>query len=128
MLLGLIAYVWVGLGLLSNSILVMPIQPMVAIGPGYVIAIGAALTIAGLIVARRPRAGSPEEAQPTWNAVSAALFVIGLLVLLPSGLCSAFVIAESGGRAFAFALIFGGVPIAIGATLVAIGLGIRRGD
>ena len=128
LVLGLIAHVWVGGGYVSSDIWTIPIHPIAAIGPGYVMATGAVLTVAGFIVARRPRAASPEETRPAWSVVSAALFVIGLLVLIPSGLCSAFAIAESGGRLLIFVLIYGGVPIAIGATLAGIGLGIRRSD
>ena len=125
---GLIAHVWLGGGYVSSDIWTIPIHPIAEIGPGYVMATGAVLAIAGFAVARRPHAASSEETRPAWTFVSAALFVIGLLVLVPSGLCSAFAMAESGGRLLTFVLIFGGVPIAIGAILVAVGLGIRRSD
>lgn len=59
------------------------------------------------------------------------MFVIGLLILIPSGLCTAVL---GGSRATAdistvFAiLIFGGIPMALGAALVYAGLNSRRRD
>ncbi len=59
-----------------------------------------------------------------------ALIVIGLLMLVPCGLCTgAFVIGglTGGGLELAgMALIIGFIPIAIGAALLTIGLRIRR--
>jgi hypothetical protein len=39
----------------------------------------------------------PQQGKPRWNAISIALFVIGLLILVPSGLCTALI-----GVPFAF--------------------------
>jgi hypothetical protein len=128
--LGLLAHMWMGRSnIMPSDILELPIQAISAIGAGWVMAAGVALAIAGFMLARRKRAASQEEeAPPRWNIVSAALFVIGLLVIVPSGLCSGVLLVSSGGGLFIFALIYGGVPIAIGATLVAIGLTTRRSD
>jgi hypothetical protein len=128
--LGLLAQVWRGDSSLSfTGMLLMPIEALATIGPSYVMASGAVLMIASFVLARRKLTPlEEEEAPPDWTIVSAALFVIGLLVVVPSGLCTGIMIVSSGGGLFTFALILGGVPIAIGATLVAIGLSTRRSD
>jgi hypothetical protein len=62
------------------------------------------------------------QAKPRWTAVSIALFVIGLLILVPSGLCTALVgiltLVEGDPSGIVLALMFGGVPMAVGAALV----------
>jgi hypothetical protein len=61
-----------------------------------------------------------------WTGASIALFVLGLLILLPSGLCTAIFgaasLIEGLGTADLSALfavlLTGGIPAAIGAALV----------
>ena len=78
---------------------------------------------------------SPPQDKPRWTIVSVALLVIGLLILLPSGLCTAFVglplafggFASDGEMVFNI-LMLGIVPMALGAALVYAGLKSRRRD
>jgi hypothetical protein len=78
----------------------------------------------------------PQQCKPRWTFVSVALFVIGLLILIPSGLCTAliglpFAFSSLGGADSQMAsmiLIFGVVPMALGAALVYAGLQSRRRD
>ena len=79
----------------------------------------------------------PTQRKPRWTGESIALFVIGLLLLVPSGLCTTLV-----GLPFAFSgnfyatdaglirvfLVFGFILIALGASLVYAGLKSRRRD
>jgi hypothetical protein len=87
-----------------------------------------------------------ERAERRWTVVSVALFVVGLLILLPSGLCTGLALLSmigsvaglTGlglspiGAANAFfgsltiILMFGGVPMALGAMLMYSGLKARR--
>jgi len=75
----------------------------------------------------------PQQGKPRWNAISIALFVIGLLILVPSGLCTALI-----GVPFAFGgfaagdaqmmfniLMLGVVPMALVALLVWAGIKAR---
>lgn len=86
------------------------------------------------------------RSKPRWTGVSIALFVIGLLILVPSGLCSGMVLLSMLGSLPGYpapgigpdhalslffgnlyiVLIFGGVPMALGAVLVYSGLKSRR--
>ena len=79
-----------------------------------------------------PQAAPPEPPRPHWSFVSVALFVVGLLILIPSGLCTAFFGAMSlGGGDPSFlgmVLLVGALPIAIGLGLVYAGLNTRRRD
>jgi hypothetical protein len=69
-----------------------------------------------------------------WTFISVALFVIGLLILVPAGLCTLtlgtlFLMDPSDAAAFFGAvLVFGGVPMALGALLVWAGLKARTRD
>ena len=77
---------------------------------------------------------SPERGKPRWTVVSIALFVIGLLILVPSGLCTALIglpfafggFADGDSRMMFNILMLGGVPMALGAVLVYAGLKSRR--
>ena len=66
--------------------------------------------------------------KPRWTLTSIALFVIGLLILVPAGLCTLFLgtlflMDPSDASGFVGAiLVFGGVPIALGAMLIWAGL------
>jgi hypothetical protein len=79
---------------------------------------------------------SPPETKPLrWTGLAIALFVIGLLILVPSGLCTGlgllFALSPDGLAApsmFALVVTFGGVPMALGAVLVYAGLKSRRRD
>ena len=83
-----------------------------------------------------------------WTFVSVALFVIGLLILVPSGLCTGLALLSLIGSVAGFTglglgpigaanaffgsvtiiLMFGGVPMALGALLMYSGLKARRRD
>jgi hypothetical protein len=70
-----------------------------------------------------------------WTFISISLFVIGLLILVPSGLCTAFVGLPLAFGGFASdsemmfnILMLGIVPMALGAALVYAGLKSRRRD
>ena len=79
---------------------------------------------------------APEPPPRRRGAAAIALIVVGLLILIPSGLCtSAFVImglvtmfSEPGDSTSSFmeALVFGGPFILVGAALLALGLRGRR--
>ena len=75
------------------------------------------------------------QGPPRWTLISIALFIIGLLILVPASLCtlfvgSLFVTDPSGADASSFGavLVFGGIPIALGALLVWAGLKARARD
>jgi len=77
----------------------------------------------------------PQQSKPRWNAVSIAIFVIGLLILIPSGLCTGlgllFALSPYGiadRSMVGLILTIGGLPILIGAALVYAGLKSRRHD
>ena len=67
-----------------------------------------------------------------WTFISIALFVIGLLILVPAGLCTLTLGAlfltdpSDAGAFFGAVLVFGGVPMALGALLVWAGLKARE--
>jgi hypothetical protein len=76
--------------------------------------------------------------RPRWTFISVALFILGLLILVPSGLCTAvfggMILVEPGGSAgellsiVLMVLMFGVVPMAVGALLVWAGLKARPRD
>jgi hypothetical protein len=74
----------------------------------------------------------PQPARPHWTFISVALFVIGLLILIPSGLCTAVLgVMSLGGGDPSFlgiVLLVGVLPMAIGLGLVYAGLNTRRRD
>jgi hypothetical protein len=89
-----------------------------------------------------------ERGERRWTFVSVALFVIGLLILIPSGLCTGLALLSMIGSVAGFTglglspigaanaffgsltiiLMFGGVPMALGALLMYSGLKARRRD
>jgi len=73
--------------------------------------------------------GAPNDGQPRWTFISLALFVLGLLILIPSGLCTAigsfFSLTEGDPSFILLVLMFGALPIAGGAVLVWAGLKAR---
>ena len=74
----------------------------------------------------------PENRRPRWTFISVALFVLGLLILIPSGLCTAllgvFTLAEGDPSGILLLLMFGGIPMAVGALLTWAGLNARQRD
>jgi hypothetical protein len=76
----------------------------------------------------------PARKNPRWPAIGIALFVIGLLIVVPSGLCTALgmavVLSQGMGdiSMLGVVLTFGGVPMALGAVLVYAGWKSRRRD
>jgi hypothetical protein len=79
---------------------------------------------------------SAQQNKSRWTVISIALFVIGLLILVPSGLCTALVgipfafggFAAGDSRMMFNILMLGIVPMALGAALVYAGLKSRRRD
>jgi predicted lipid-binding transport protein (Tim44 family) len=76
-----------------------------------------------------PPAASPSGQRRQWGALSVTLIVIGLLILIPSGLCTGifgigalydmFTSSSSEGMSILMeALVIGGIPLAIGGILV----------
>ena len=78
-----------------------------------------------------PDPGAPVARKPHWSALAIVLLVIGLLILVPSGLCTAaFGIgallgaivqplqAVSALGSLLMILVVGGIPVGIGAALV----------
>ena len=59
---------------------------------------------------------SPQP-KPSWPGASLRLFIVGLLILVPSGLCTALFIIGYPPAGFFF-LLFGAVPMGAGALLV----------
>ena len=77
----------------------------------------------------------PRAPKPRWTFGAVALFVLGMLILVPSGLCtgvvgilSLFDSSSGFGEFLAIVLPFAGPPMAIGAALVYAGLKLRRPD
>ena len=66
-----------------------------------------------------------------WTAGGIALFAIGLLIAIPSGLCTMVLglpIMFSTPNDLPMVLLFGGLPFVIGFALILIGLNLRRRD
>jgi hypothetical protein len=82
----------------------------------------------------------PRPGKYRWTGISIALFVIGLLILVPAGLCTVLVggfsLIEGVSQgdfatlmsSLGIVLIVGGLPTAVGAVLVWAGLKARRRD
>jgi hypothetical protein len=70
--------------------------------------------------------------KPHWTAVSVVLFVIGLLILVPSGLCTTIfgvgALVDADSEFLYMAVVIGGIPSLIGAALVIAGLKARHRD
>ncbi|HEY4114251.1 MAG TPA: hypothetical protein VGM17_09345 [Rhizomicrobium sp.] len=75
--------------------------------------------------------------QPRWGVISVALMVIGLLILVPSGLCTGlmglgalFSVFTGNVRdatsTLAMVAVVGGIPVVIGGVLVFAALKLRR--
>ncbi len=79
-----------------------------------------------------------QTSRPRWTFISVALFILGLLILVPSGLCTVvfggMILIEPDGSPGELlsiglmVLMFGVVPMAVGALLVWAGLKARPRD
>jgi hypothetical protein len=67
----------------------------------------------------------PPQKKPSWPGASLALFILGLCILVPSGLCTAVAIAAYPLGVLVF-LLFGGIPMAMGGALIWGALRARR--
>jgi hypothetical protein len=68
----------------------------------------------------------PLPKKPSWPGASLALFILGLCILVPSGLCTAIAIMVYPLGVLVF-LMFGGIPMAMGGALIWGALRARRG-
>ena len=109
---------------------------ILAVG-GVPIGAGAALIYAALKIRPRtdqaPAHATPREKAPRWTGISIAFFVVGLLILVPSGLCTALLgvatLIEDADPSGALAvLLYGALPLALGAALVYAGFKMRQRD
>ena len=73
------------------------------------------------------QATPPQQGKPRWTGVAIALFVIGLVILLTTGLCTLIAIAVYPLGILVY-LLLGGVPMAMGGVLVWGALKARRRD
>lgn len=69
--------------------------------------------------------------QPRWTGSAIALVLIGFLILIPSGLCTAVfglgdLMGSGGGYMLVLALIVGGPFVVLGIALIRSGLRERR--
>jgi hypothetical protein len=85
-----------------------------------------------------PNAALAAPRKPHWSALAVVLLVIGLLILIPSGLCTGIfgfgalldMFTSSSSEGFSIlleALLLGGIPVAIGGALVYAAFRVRRG-
>ena len=79
----------------------------------------------------------PRPPPSRWGPLSATLLAIGLLILIPSGLCTGLFgvgaivdmltsSSSDGMSVLSMAVVVGGIPIAIGAVLVAVAFAARK--
>lgn len=72
----------------------------------------------------------PPGQKPRWNLISIALFVIGLLILIPTGLCVALAgilaIGDNDLSAIPSILLFAALPVAVGGAIIYAALKERR--
>ncbi|HTK80336.1 MAG TPA: hypothetical protein VL286_07835 [Rhizomicrobium sp.] len=84
-----------------------------------------------------PNVAAAAPRKPHWSALAVVLLVIGLLILIPSGLCTGIfgigalydAVTSSSSEGFSIlleALMFGAIPIAIGAALVYAAFKVRK--
>lgn len=64
-----------------------------------------------------PQQNPPSQNKPSWPGASLALFILGLCILVPAGLCTGTAIVIYPPAILVF-LMLGGVPMAIGAALI----------
>lgn len=72
-----------------------------------------------------PQQNPPSQNKPSWPGASLALFILGLCILVPAGLCTGTAIVIYPPAVLVF-LMLGGVPTAIGAALIWGALRARR--
>jgi hypothetical protein len=78
----------------------------------------------------------PPRTRPRWTVISIALLILGLLILIPSGLCTALLggsiivegLPNGDLSGIPIVLLYGGPPIAVGAALVWAAFKARRRD
>ena len=79
----------------------------------------------------------PDQPRTHWTALSLVIFVVGLLILIPSGLCTGLFglgYLFSGGNLdetlsmLTTVAMVGGIPMLIGFFMVRAGLALRRKD
>jgi hypothetical protein len=85
-----------------------------------------------------PAAGPPVSARkPHWTALAITLLVIGLLIAIPSGLCTGVFgvgaiydmmtsSSSEGASILMMALMVGGIPLVVGIGLVAVAFSLRK--
>ena len=59
----------------------------------------------------------PQQKQPSWPGASLALFILGLCILMPAGMCTVVAIAIYPPM-IVVALMLGGIPAAMGGALI----------
>jgi len=59
----------------------------------------------------------PQQNQPSWPGASLALFILGLCILVPCGLCTVVAIVIYPPM-IVVALMLGGIPAAMGGALI----------
>ncbi len=75
--------------------------------------------------------------QPHWTALAITLLVIGLLIAIPSGLCTGVFgvgaiydmmtsSSSEGANILMMALMVGGIPLVVGIGLVAVAFSLRK--
>ena len=85
-----------------------------------------------------PPRPSPAGPKRRWGALAVTLLAIGLLILIPSGLCTGILgvgaiyemitepASSDGMSVLSAALMVGGIPIAIGVVLVLVAFAARK--
>ena len=112
------------------------ISLLVLLIAGVPAAAGAALIYAGFKLRKLPavpQGAPPGVNRPRWTGPTIAMFILGLLILVPAGLCTVSWVGVSGMANGGFfplplALLYGGVPMAVGAALVWAALQLRWRD
>jgi len=74
----------------------------------------------------------PQRTKPRWTLVSVALFVIGLLILIPTGLCAALAgilaFTDRDLSVIPSILLFAALPTIVGGAIIHAALKARRRD
>ena len=72
----------------------------------------------------------PPGKRPRWTVISVALFVIGLLILIPTGLCVALAgilaIGDNDLSVVPSILLFAALPMVVGGAIIYAALKARR--
>lgn len=80
-----------------------------------------------------PEVRLPDDPNPSRTTLATVLISLGALIAVPSGFCTGAmgvmdILGNFGGGMFVVALIFGGIPFLIGATLMIFGWLALRDD